>query len=237
MEKHQKIIVIIIGPPGAGKGTQAELLADKLNLYSFETSKVLEESWIDANKDDYLKADGKKYFLLKEKQLFDSGKLCSPPFVTLVVKRKIKQLFEQGKGIVFSGSPRTVYEGKKLMPFLIDLYGLNNILALELKVSDQEAIWRNTRRRICKNCRYPVPYTLETKNLKKCPKCGGELVTRTLDTEQTMKTRLKEYKQRTHPLFEYFKQVGIKVKQVNGEQSIEDVRKHVLSAVKNAQNL
>jgi len=232
MDNHQKIIVIIIGPPGAGKGTQAELLANQLKLYPFETSKVLEESWADADKDDYLKADGNKYFLLEEKQLFDSGKLCSPPFVTLVVKRKIKQLFEQGKGIVFSGSPRTVYEGKKLMPFLIDLYGLNNILALELKVSDQEVIWRNTRRRICKKCRYPVPYTPETKKLKKCPKCGGELVTRTLDTEQTMKTRLKEYKQRTYPLFGYFKQIRIAIKEINGEQSIEDVHKDVLKAVK-----
>ncbi len=232
MKKHQKIIVIIIGPPGAGKGTQAELLADKLNLYSFETSKVLEESWKNAGKDNYLKADGKKYFLLKEKQLFENGMLCSPPFVTVVVKKKIKQLSEQGKGIVFSGSPRTVYEGKKIMPFLIDLYGLKNILVLELKVSDQEAIWRNTRRRICKECRYPVPYTPETKNLKKCPKCGGELVTRSLDTEQTMKTRLKEYKQRTYPLFKYFKQIGVNIKQVNGEQSIENVHQEVLKAVK-----
>ncbi len=233
MNKEQKIIVIVIGPPGAGKGTQAELLADKLNLYSFETSKVLEESWANASKDDYLEADGNKYFLLNEKQLFDGGKLCSPPFVTQVVKRKIKQLFKQGKGIVFSGSPRTVYEGKNLMPFLIELYGLKNILVLELKVSDQEAIWRNTRRRICKKCRYPVPYTPETKNLKKCPKCGGKLVTRTLDTEQTMKIRLKEYKQRTYPLFEYFKEIGVLIKQINGEQSIENVFKDILKAVQN----
>jgi len=230
MKKNQKIITII-GPPGAGKGTQAELLAHKLKLYPFETSKTLEESWKDINKKDYKKINNKKFYFLKEKNLFDSGKLCSPPFVAFVVEKKIKKLYEQNQGIVFSGSPRTLYEGKKLIPFLINLYGLENILVLNLKISDSEAISRNIKRRICSKCRHPIPYTPDTKNLKTCPRCGGKLVTRTLDTEKIMKIRLKEYKSRTYPLFDYFKKIGITIKKINGKQNIKDVSKDILKVV------
>lgn len=228
--KNKKII-IIIGPPGSGKGTQSELTAEKLGLYSFETSKILEESWANAKKEDYVEADRKKFFLLEQKNLFDTGKLCDPPFVALTVRKKIEELAKENRGIVLSGSPRTMYEGKETMPLLINLYGIDNILVLELKVDDKEAIWRNTRRKICSVCRYPVPYTNETKNLTKCPRCQGELVDRTLDTAETMKVRLKEYRERTYPLINYFKELGIVIKEINGEQPIEDVFKNILKAI------
>ena len=231
--KDRKFVVIIIGPPGAGKGTQAELLAEKLNLYCFETSRVLEESWANAKKSDYIELnDGEKFYLLNEKRLFDKGILCSPPFVSFVAKKKIKELAEQNKNIVLAGSPRTLHEGKKLMPFIINLYEIKNILALELKVSDREAIWRNTRRKLCSKCRYPVPFTKETQKLKECPKCEGKLVTRTLDKESVVKVRLKQYKGRTYPLLKYFKEIGVIVKEINGEQSIEDVFKDILKTIK-----
>jgi adenylate kinase len=232
MKKGRKFIVIIIGPPGAGKGTQAELLAEKLGLYYFETSRILEESWAKAKKEDYVEADGgEKFFLLDEKKLFDTGILCSPPFVSFVVRKKIKELADQNRSLVIAGSPRTLYEGKEVMPLMIDLYGAENILVLELKISDRESIWRNSRRKLCSKCRYPVPFTSETQNLKRCPKCGGELVTRTLDSEDVIKVRLDQYKERTYPLFEYFKELGIVIKEINGEQSIEDVFKDILKAV------
>ncbi len=232
MEKGRKFVAIIIGPPGAGKGTQAELLADKLNLYYFETSRALEESWAKVQKEDYVKVDdGAKIYLLDEKKLFDDGILCSPPFVSFVVKRKITELAEQNKSLVLAGSPRTLYEGKEVMPLLIDLYGAENILVLELKISDKESIWRNTRRKICSQCRYPVPFTKETEKLEKCPKCGGKLATRTLDAENVIRVRLDQYKERTYPLFEYVKEIGIIIKQINGEQSIKDVSRDILKAV------
>ncbi len=231
---RKKFIIIIIGSPGAGKGTQAELLAEKLSLYYFETSRILEESWARAKKSDYVEVEvdgGKKFYLFDEKKLFDEGILCSPPFVSFVVKRKIRELASQDKNLVIAGSPRTIYEGQEIMPIMIDLYGADNILVLELKISDQESIWRNTRRKLCSKCRYPVPFTKETQNLKKCPKCGGELVVRTLDSEDVVRVRLNQYKERTYPLFEYFRELGILAKEINGEQSIEDVFKDILKAV------
>lgn len=233
MKRGQKKIFIIIGPPGSGKGTQSELTAEKLGLYSFETSRVLEESWARAKESDYIEVNGEKFFLLNEKKLFDTGILCSPPFVSFVVKRKIRELAEQNRGIIFSGSPRTLYEGKEIMPLMVSLYGVDNILVLELEISDKEAIWRNTRRKLCSKCRYPVPFTKETRKLKQCPKCGGKLVTRTLDKEDVIKVRLTEYKERTYPLFKYFKEIGVTIKKINGEQSIENVFKDILKAVEN----
>lgn len=230
--RDSKFVIIIIGSPGAGKGTQAELLAKKLNLYYFETARILEKSWTGAKKEDYIEIDdGRKFYLLDEKKLFDDGILCSPPFVTFVVKKKIKALADQNKNIVIAGSPRTVYEGRRIMPFIIDLYGTENILVLELKISNKEAIWRNSKRRLCSKCRYPVPFTKKTQKLKKCPECGGKLATRTLDKPDVIKVRLKQYKNRTYPLFKYFKKVGIKIKEINGEQSIKNVFKDILKAI------
>ena len=228
---NQKFAISMIGPPGSGKGTQAELLAAKLKLHPFETSFVLEESWANAKEEDYIEVNNEKFYLLNEKKLFDEGVLCSPPFVAFIVEKKIKELAGQNKNILFSGSPRTIYDGKKIMPLLIDLYGINNILILKLKVSDKESIWRNTRRRLCSKCRYPVPFTEETQKLKECLECGGKLVTRTLDKEDVIKIRLKQYEERTHPLFKYFKEIGIIIKEINGEQSIENVHKDILKAV------
>lgn len=230
----KKFIISIIGSPGSGKGTQTELLADNLNLYSFETSKILEESWAKAKKDDCIEIDnGQRFCLLDEKKLFDDGLLCSPPFVSFVVKKKIKELAKQNKNIIFSGSPRTLYEGKEIIPLLISLYRKENILILKIKVSDKEAIWRNSKRKLCSECRYPVPFTAETKDLKNCPECNGKLFTRTLDKPSVIKVRLKQYKNRTYPLFKYFKEIGVKIREINGEQSIENVHKDILKAVKN----
>lgn len=228
---RKKFVVIIIGPPGAGKGTQAELLAGKLDLYYFETSRVLEESWANAKRNDYVEVNGEKFFLLGEKKLFDDGFLCSPPFVSFIVKKKIKELADSNKNIVIAGSPRTLYEGKQIMPLMVNLYGADNILILELKISDKESIWRNTRRKLCSKCRYPVPFNKETQKLQKCPKCGGKLVTRTLDAKNVIKVRLEQYKERTYPLFKYFKEIGTTIKEINGEQSIENVHKDILKAI------
>ena len=122
-----KKIVIIIGPPGSGKGTQAFLLADKLGLYYLETSKIIELKISEAKKGEYQKLDGKKYYLLDEKNNWEQGKLCSPPLVTFWITEKVRELSKEHKGIVFAGSPRSLYETEKMMPLLERLYGKRNI--------------------------------------------------------------------------------------------------------------
>lgn len=226
-------VIIILGPPGSGKGTQANLLAEKFNLYSFETAKIGEEKINQAKKGECLKIEGKKYYFEEQKRLWKAGKLWDPPFITYLSQEKIKEIAKEGKGIVFQGCPRTLYEGERIVPFLKKLYGKGNIWVIELKLSPEQSIWRNSHRRICELIRHPILYTKETAELKRCPLDGSKLMRRKgLDDPETIKVRLKEFRERTYPLINFFKRQGLKVKKVNGEQSVEGVFKDILKALK-----
>jgi len=224
-------VIIILGPPGSGKGTQGELLAEKFSLYYFETSKILEETFIKGNggKSKIIKIDGKNYYPQKEKQLWEKGILCSPPFVTYLVIEKIRELYKEGKSLLLSGSPRTLYEGENLIPFLKKLYGKKNIDVVLLTQSAETSIFRNTHRRICELMRHPILYMKETAKLQKCPIDGSKLLKRKgLDDPETIRVRLREYKERTFPLVKLFKKEGLKIRTINGEKPPADVFKDIL---------
>jgi len=226
--KHSKLAVIIIGPPGSGKGTQAELLSEKLNIYHLETSKIIESNLVCAKKEDFVAVNGKKYFLLEEKKLREGGMLMSPPLIAFWIKNKIIELNKEGKGIVTCGSPRTLYEGKEVVPLLKKLYGINNIRVIFIKLSARESIKRNSHRKACELMRHPILFAKETIGLKYCPVDGSKLLFRKDDTPETIKIRLKEYEERTSPLMGYFKKQGLKTKEINGEQSVADVFSDIL---------
>lgn len=226
-------VIILLGPPGSGKGTQTELLAEKLGLYYFETSKIGEEAIRKAKRGDFIQVQGKKYFFEKEKELWEKGILWDPPFTVYLVKKKIKEVYKRAESLILAGSPRTLYEAKAILPVLQKLYEPQNIKVILLKLSAEQSIFRNSRRRVCELMRHPILYTKETSRLKKCPLDGSKLVRRKgLDDPETIKVRLKEYQDRTLPLVDYFKQQGLAVKEIEGEQSVADVFKDVLNALK-----
>lgn len=227
-----KQIIILLGPPGSGKGTQAGLLAEKLNLYHLETSKIIVANLLNIKKNDFVSVKGKKYFLAEELKLRETGKLMSSPLISFWVKNKIEKLAEDGEGITTSGSPRTLYEGKEVIPLLKKLYGKGNIGIILIKLSAKESIWRNSHRRTCELMRHSILYTKETIKLTKCPFDGSKLVIRKDDNAEIVKARLKEYKERTLPLVDYFKKQKIKVKEINGEQSVGAVFKDILKVIK-----
>ena len=226
-------VIIIMGAPGSGKGTQAELVSDKFNSYYLETSKIIEAHVMQAGEKDYETVGGKKYPLAKERELWRGGILNTPEVVASWVKNKIKELSREGRGVVFAGSPRTLYEGKEVIPLLKKLYGTKNIKVILLEISPEQTIWRNSNRRLCELMRHPILSTgKEFLSLTHCPLDGSELVRRKgLDDPETIKVRLKEYKERTLPLVKYFKEQGLNVKKINGEQSVEAVHKDILKAI------
>ncbi|MDO8265258.1 MAG: nucleoside monophosphate kinase [Candidatus Parcubacteria bacterium] len=233
MKSNKNKVIIIFGPPGSGKGTQAGLLSEKLSLYYLETSKVGEERIRTAKKGDYIETAGKKYYFSDEEKLWKEGKLWSPPFVVFLMEEKIRKIIAEEKGLLLAGSPRTIYEGQKLIPLLFELFGKKNIKVIKLLLSPEQSIWRNSHRRICELMRHPIVYKPETVNLKTCPLDGSKLVRREgLDDPETIKVRLKEYKERTFPLIELFKKSGLKVIEVNGEQSVAEVFEDILKAIK-----
>ena len=230
-----KQVVILFGPPGAGKGTQSELLAEKIGLYLFETSKILEKkfkkaSHLDKNSPErWVEFDGQKFDILKEEEIWKSGVLCSPPFVVYLVKKELKKLAEDGESLILSGSHRTIYEAEKIMPFLSDLYVKENIKIAMIEISAEITIFRNTHRKICELMRHSILFNEETEKLNLCPLDGSNLIRRKdIDDPEIIRVRLEQYKERTLPLFEYFKNNGFKVKKVNGEKSVAEVHQNIL---------
>lgn len=206
----KKIAIIIYGPPGAGKGTQATMVADALDLVHFDTGRVLEETVHDP-------ARQKSFMVRRERKLFDTGKLLTPSFVVEVVRREIERIAGAGVGLVFSGSPRTLYEAEKIFPVLEKLYGKKRIFLFILDVPPEVSVRRNSARLICRACGAPllVEY-VPVENPKHCPRCGGLLYRRTLDTPKVIAVRLTEYNERTKPIFTFVKKRGYRIRTIDG---------------------
>lgn len=234
MKPFKRQVIILFGPPGSGKGTQANLLSEKLNLYYLETSKILENGFSRAKKNDFIKiGKGKYYFKKEQKENWEKGKLCSPPFVLFLVQKRVKEVFEAGKNLILAGSPRTLYEAERFTPFLKKLYGAKNIKVINIKVSARSSIYRNTRRRICQLMRHPIVWSLETAKLKKCPLDGSKLIKRgELDKPEVIKIRLEEDKKLTFPILNFMKRQGLKIKEINGEGTVEAVFRKILKVIK-----
>lgn len=222
-----KRAVMIYGAPGAGKGTQANLLAWAKGFLHFDTGKYLEQIVHDP--------DNQKNPKIKEQaKLFDSGILLDPSWVLSVVKEKTEAIAAAGFDIVYSGSPRTVYEafGDNKNVGLIEVlekeYGKKNIFVTLLKVRPESSVFRNSNRKVCSVCATPILYSEKTHEHKTCPLCGGLLRKRTLDDPDIIKTRLKEYENRTKPILAGLKKRGYKVLEVNGEPAPDKVHSAVL---------
>ena len=228
-----KQVIILFGPPGAGKGTQAELLSDKLGHYHFESSKVIEACFKNESSDKVFKIDGKAYRVEDEKKRWEAGELNSPPFVVNLMVEKIRELADQGKSIIFSGSPRTVYEAEKEIPLFKELYGEENIKFVLLEIGAETTIFRNSHRRICELIRHSILFNAETEKLENCPLDGSKLVRRKgLDDPETIKNRLKVFAEQTFPVIKCIDKEGIHVKKVNGEPTVAEVHKEILEVLK-----
>jgi adenylate kinase len=231
-KKLRHAVIIILGAPGSGKGTQSALLADKLSFYHIETSKLLEEAFKEAKPGEFVKAEGQDYFLADEKKSWENGLLCSIPFVFYLVKKRVEELHKEGENLILSASPRTVQEAERFVPLLKNLYGAQNIRVLVLNIKPEETIFRNSHRRICELMRHPMVYSKDSINLKYCPLDGSKLLKRKrLDDPKSILVRLQEYKNRTLPLVEYFKNEKISVKTLNGSLSPSEVFNNILKAL------
>ncbi len=202
----RKIAIILYGPPGAGKGTQANLLAARLGVTHFDSGKFLESVVHDP-------ARQKEKIIKHERKLFDDGILMTPSFVLREVANGAKRIEKAGFGVVFSGSPRTVYEAEGLFPILERYYGKKNIFVFELRLPPTGTVERNSKRMICSIC----GYTLLTKyyptaHAKYCPVCAGPFYKRTLDDVKVIAVRLKEYRERTEPIFGFLKKRGYRIR-------------------------
>lgn len=223
-----KSVIIIMGSPGSGKGTQCEILSAKFNFYYLESSKIIDAKLANIKEDDFEVVDGKKYSLFEQRDLRHSGGIMSPELVTFWMMEKMKGLAKEGKKMVIAGSPRTPYEAEKEMPLLGKSYGKENIITILITLSEEEATFRSAHRRICSLVRHPILYYEETKNLKVCPLDGSELIERKDDNVDAIKIRMERYREQTLPLLEYLKKEGYSVKEVAGKQTPAELHEDIL---------
>ena len=209
------------------------MISTKFGFFHLDSSKALEEWFRNVDNSAAIEVDGRKYYALEERKLWEGGMLMSPPVVAHIMQEKIRQVHSSQKDVVTSGSLRTLYEAEHLYPILEELYKKENIRVFSLKLNAEQSIYRNSHRRICELVRHSILWNEETEKLSLCPLDGSRLVKRAgLDDVETIKTRLKEYAERTEPVFEYLAKNGIAIREIDGDRAVAQVFNDILEALK-----
>ncbi|MCD6492744.1 MAG: adenylate kinase [Archaeoglobaceae archaeon] len=208
--------LILLGGPGAGKGTQAKLIVEKYKIPQISTGDMLREAVKQGTE------LGKK-----AKEYMDKGELVPDEIVIGIVKERLKQS-DCDRGFILDGFPRTIAQAEALDKIL-DEIGKKIDAVINIQVPEEEIVKRIVNRRTCKNCGaiYHLIYS-PPKEPNKCDKCGGELYQRDDDKEETVRERLRVYREQTEPLIEYYQKKGI-LYNVDGTKDINGVFEEIKS--------
>ncbi len=211
--------VILLGPPGAGKGTQASDISNELGTPHISTGDMFRSA---LKKGTPLGLEAKKYM--------DSGELVPDDLVVAMVKERISQP-DCEKGFLLDGFPRTIVQAEKLDETLTDA-NLNIDLVINLICSKETVLQRLTGRRGCKKCGAIYHVTnMPTAVDGVCDECGAETYQRDDDKEETILNRLEVYKNSTESLIDYYRDKGV-LKDVNADAERGDTLKAMLALVR-----
>ena len=208
--------LILLGAPGAGKGTQAEIISEKYNIPTISTGNIIRAALKNGTE-----------MGLKAKSYIDAGNLVPDDVVIGIIKERLGEK-DCENGYILDGFPRTIPQAKAL-----DDMGFDINCALSIEVADSEIVKRMSGRRVCEKC--GASYHTEYKKPAKegvCNLCEGKLVIRKDDEPQTVMNRLNVYHEQTEPLKEYYAAQG-KLLTVEGQDKVEDTTALVLRALEN----
>lgn len=209
--------IVLFGPPGSGKGTQASLLKEEYGAAHISTGDTLREAV--ANKTEVG---------LQAKAYMEKGELVPDAVVIAIAKEKLASVGE--KGFLLDGFPRTIAQAEALDAALSEI---NKPLdaVVNLQVDDEELVKRLSGRRVCPGC--GEPYHVETKVPKadgKCDKCSGDLVHRADDQPEAIRNRLKVYNDQTAPVLGYYSAKGI-LKNIDAVGDISEIQARIAKAL------
>ena len=207
--------MIFLGAPGAGKGTQAEVVCKELNIPAISTGNMLREAVKNSTEAG-----------LKAKSYMDAGELVPDEVVIGILKDRIAQPDAQN-GFILDGFPRTVQQAEAL-----EKMGVEIDKVIEINVSDEAITARMSGRRVCEGCgnSYHIEYK-PTKVEGICDACGAKVVQRIDDKPETVQARLKTYHEKTAPLKDYYAKRG-KLVTVEGQNEIAETSRLTLAAIK-----
>lgn len=210
--------LILLGPPGAGKGTQAANIVEKYKIPHISTGDIFRKNIKEGT--DLGK---------KAKEYMDKGLLVPDDLVVAIVKDRLTEK-DCKEGFLLDGFPRTVVQADSLDA---ELKGLNYELdkVINIEVSKEELIDRAVGRRVCKDCGATYHIKFNPSKLEgKCDACGGELIQRKDDTVETVTKRIEVYLEQTQPLIDYYRKKGILVN-IDGKQGIDKVFQDIVTAL------
>ena len=206
--------LILLGAPGAGKGTQAEIICNKLNIPTISTGNILREA---------IKNETERGMMAKS--FMDAGKLVPDEVIVGIVSERLTA-DDCKNGFILDGMPRTVAQAKAL-----DDMGVEIDMVISIEVDDSAIERRMSGRRVCENC--GSSYHIEHKQPKVegvCDSCGGKLVLRKDDAPETVRDRLRVYHEQTEPLVEFYNAKGI-LKAIHGQDGIDETTRLVFEAL------
>ncbi|WXG45077.1 MAG: adenylate kinase [Promethearchaeati archaeon SRVP18_Atabeyarchaeia-1] len=210
------MVIIMFGPPGAGKGTQAKFLSEKFNTPQISTGDILRDA---VKRGTSLGREAQSYM--------NSGGLVPDEIVIGIIDERIKEK-DCSNGFILDGFPRTIAQADALEK-LLEKRGTPVTQVINLKVKDKEIIKRSISRRVCKSCNSVYSLLLNRPKVDgKCDTCGGELIQRDDDKEDVVKKRLKVYSDQTKPLLKFYAKRKL-LKDIDGSRSIDEVQASVLS--------
>ncbi|HHW43343.1 MAG: adenylate kinase [Thermoanaerobacteraceae bacterium] len=211
--------LLIMGPPGAGKGTQAEMLVKELQITHISTGDMFRAAIKEGTE------MGKK-----AKEYMDKGELVPDAVVVGMVKDRLQKP-DCEKGFLLDGFPRTLAQAEALDDTLKTM-GIALDAVINIAVPRDKLMARLTGRRVCRNCGASYHILFNPPEVEgKCNSCGGELYQRSDDNEEAVANRLDVYEAQTQPLIEYYQGKGL-LKNINGDQEIKKVLEDILASLK-----
>ena len=202
--------VILLGPPGAGKGTQAKMMIEKWRIPQVSTGDILRAAVREGTQ-----------LGLEAKGFMDEGGLVPDSVVIGIIEERIKEP-DAADGFILDGFPRTIAQAEALEKILSDNdRKIEHVISIE--VDDDELVTRLTGRRMCKSCGESFHMVFNQPSVENvCDTCSGELYQRDDDQEDTIRQRLEVYHEQTSPLIEYYRERG-GLREVDGAGSISDI--------------